>query len=178
MKNKFIIIILLIFLNLSLSKFVIAEEFIFEVPSLEITDNGNIYKGKNRGKIIANTQLELVSDNFEYFKKTNQLRANGNVQLYDLKNSITINAETIFYFKDLEKISTEGKTIIKISNKYTIEGFDLTPLKNKMILSSNKSTIITDQNSNKYKLKKFQYSINQEILKGENIDVSMNKNNK
>ena len=68
MKNKFIITILLIFLNLCLSKFVIAEEFIFKVPSLEITDDGNIYKSKNRGKIIANTQLELLSDNFEYFK--------------------------------------------------------------------------------------------------------------
>ena len=177
MKNKFIIT-LLIFLNLGLSKFVIAEEFIFEVPSLEITDNGNIYKGKNRGKVIANTQLEFLFDNFEYSKKTNQLKANGNVQLYDLKNSITVNAETIFYFKDVEKISTVGKTLIKISDKYIIEGYDLTFLKNKMILSSNKNTIITDQNSNKYKLKKFQYSINQEILKGENIEVSTNRSEK
>ena len=176
MKNKFIITILLIFLNLCLSKFVIAEEFIFKVPSLEITDNGNIYKSKNRGKIIANTQLELLSDNFEYFKKTNKLKANGNVQLYDLKNRITIDAETIFYFKDIEKISTKGKTLIIISDKYIIEGYDLTLLKNEMILSSNKRTIITDHNSNRYKLKKFQYSINKEILKGENIELSMNTN--
>ena len=173
MKNKFIIIIILILLNFTLFKSIMAEEFIFEVSSLEITDNGKIYKGKNRGKIIADTELELISDNFEYNKETNQLKTNGNVQLYDFINNITINAETISYFKDIEKISTRGKTLIKISDKYTIEGYDITLLKNKMILSSNKNTIIKDKKLNKYKLKKFQYSINQEILKGENIEVSM-----
>ena len=178
MKNKFIVIFFLILLNLTFSKSIVAEEFIFEVSTLEITDNGKIYKGKSRGKIVANTQLELLSDNFEYSKKNNQLRANGNVQLYDFKNDISINAETIFYFKDIEKISTKGKTLIKISDKYTIEGRDLILLKNKMILSSNKNTIITDKNSNKYKLKKFQYFVNQEILKGENVEVSMSTDKK
>ena len=178
MKNKFIIIFFLILLSSTLSKSIMAEEFIFEVNNLEITDNGNIYKGKSRGKIKVNTQLELISDNFEYYKKTNQLKASGNVQLYDFINNITINAESIFYFKDIEKILTKGKTLIKISDKYIIEGYDLTLLKNEMILSSNKKTIITDKNSNKYKLKDFQYSINQEILKGENIEVSINADEK
>ncbi|MDB4070719.1 organic solvent tolerance protein [Candidatus Pelagibacter sp.] len=178
MKNKFIIIFFLILLSSTLSKSIMAEEFIFEVNTLEITDNGNIYKGKSRGKIKANTQLELISDNFEYYKKTNQLKASGDVQLYDFTNNITINAESIFYFKDIEKILTKGKTLIKISDKYIIEGYDLTLLKNEMILSSNKKTIITDKNSNKYKLKDFQYSINQEILKGENIEVSINADEK
>ena len=178
MKNKFIVIFFLILLSSTLCKSIMAEEFIFEVNTLEITDNGNIYKAKTRGKIKANTQLELISDNFEYYKKTNQLKTSGNVQLYDFTNNITIDAETIFYFKDIEKIFTKGKTLIKISDKYTIEGYDLTLLKNEMILSSNKNTIITDKNSNKYKLKNFQYSINQEILKGENIEVLMKTNEK
>ena len=143
MKNKFIIIFFLILLSSTLSKSIMAEEFIFEVNTLEIIDNGNIYKGKSRGKIKANTQLELISDNFEYNKKTNQLKTSGNVQLYDFTNNITINAESIFYFKDIEKILTKGKTLIKISDKYTIEGYDLTLLKNEMILSSNKKTIAT-----------------------------------
>ena len=178
MKNKFIVIFFLILLSSIVSKSIMAEEFIFEVSTLEITDNGNVYKGKSRGKIKANTQLELISDNFEYYKKTNQLKTIGNVQLYDFTNNITINAETIFYFKDIEKIFTKGKTLIKISDKYTIEGYDLTLLKNEMILSSRKNTIITDKKSNMYKLKEFQYSINQEILKGENIEVSMETNKK
>jgi LPS-assembly protein len=178
MKNKFIYIIFLILLNLNSSKFALAEEFIFEVSNLEITNNGNTYKGKNRGKIISNTKLELVSDYFEYSKQTNKLEVKGNVKLIDIKNNITINAETILYLKNEEKISTQGKTSINISNKYKIEGYDLTLLNDKMILSSDKNTTITDNDSNIYKLDSFQYLINQEILKGKNIKVSTSKNNK
>ena len=177
MKNKFIITIFLVLLNLQSLKVALAEEFIFEISNLEITDNGNIYKGKNRGKILTDTQLELISDNFEYLKKTNQLKVEGNVQLFDFKNDISINAETIFYFKDKGKISSIGKTSIKISNDYTIEGYDLTFLEDEMILSSNGNTTIKDKDLNEYKLEKFQYFINQEILKGENIQVSINQNN-
>ena len=176
MKNKSIIAIFLILLNLDSSKIVLAEEFIFEVSNLEITENGNIYKGKNRGKIIADTQLELVSDNFEYLKETNQLKAEGNVQLFDFKNNISINAETIFYFKDKNKISTIGKTLIKVSNDYTVEGYDLTLFMDRMILSSDKRTTIKDKASNQYTLEKLYYFVNQEILKGENIEVSINGN--
>jgi LPS-assembly protein len=172
MKNKFIYIIFLILLNLNSSKFALAEEFIFEVSNLEITNNGNTYKGKNRGKIISNTKLELVSDYFEYSKQTNKLEVKGNVKLIDIKNNITINAETILYLKNEEKISTQGKTSINISNKYKIEGYDLTLLNNKMILSSDKNTTITDNDSNIYELDSFQYLINQEILKGKKIEIT------
>ena len=177
MKNRFVLTIFLILLNLNLPKLVVAEDFIFEISTLEINDKGNIFKGKSRGKIIASSQLEILSDNFEYFKEKNQLIANGNVNLYDLKNNIAINAETIFYFKDEEKISTIGKTLIKISDKYTIEGHDLILLKDKMILYSNKGAIIKDKKLNEYKLENFEYSINHEILKGENIQISNYKKN-
>ena len=177
MKNKFIITIFLVLLNLYSPKIALSEEFIFEISNIEITDNGNIYKGKNRGKIVTDTKLELVSDNFEYFKKTNLLKTSGNVRLFDLKNNISINAETILYFKDKNKISSIGKTLIKISNDYTIEGYDLTLLMDEMLLSSNKNTTIKDDKLNEYALENFQYFINQEILKGENIQVSINQNN-
>ena len=176
MKNKFFIIFFLVLLNLT--ELTTAEEFVFEVSNLEITENGDIYKGKDRGKIVSNSQLELLSDNFEYIKKNNELKLNGNVKIFDIKNDITIDAETIFYFKNKEKISTLGKTLIKISDKYIIEGFDLTLLKNEMLLSSQKNTSITDKDSNRYKLDEFNYYINQEILNGKNIEVSTNKDNK
>ena len=177
MKNKFIITIFLILLNLNSAQIVLAEEFIFEISNLEITDNGNTYKGKNRGKIMSNTEVELVSNNFEYLKKKNQLKVEGNVQVFDFKNNISINAETIFYFKNKNKISSIGKTLIQISNDYTIEGYDLTLLMDEMVLSSKKNTTIKDKNLNEYTLEKFQYFINQEILKGENIHATINQNN-
>tara|TARA_B100000787_G_scaffold159462_1_gene137607 strand:- start:992 stop:3439 length:2448 start_codon:yes stop_codon:yes gene_type:complete len=178
MKNKFIISLFFILLGIFLTKVTVAEEFIFEVSDIEITKNGNIYKGKNRGKIFTDTKLELLFDNFEYFKKDNQLKTSGDVQLLDIKNNITINAEKIFYYKNEEKILTLGRTLIKISDKYTVEGYNLTLLKDKMILFSDDNAIIIDKDTNHYKLKNFKYYINQEILKGENIQVSTNKNDK
>jgi LPS-assembly protein len=179
MKNKFVTFFLVIIITLCNLSRVLGEEFIFEVSDLEIIDNGNVYKGNNRGTIRTNSQLKLISDNFEYLKRINRLEANGNVQLFDLNNDITINAQQIFYLKNEEKIFTLGKTLIKISNKYDIEGFDLILFKDKMILSSKKNAIITDSELNTYKLEQFQYSIDKEILKGENIVVITNdKKNK
>ena len=179
MKSKFATFFLVLVFTLCNLSQVLGEEFIFEISDLEITENGNIYKGNNRGTIRTDNQLKLISDNFEYLKKINRLEANGDVQLFDLNNKITINAQQIFYLKNEEKIFTVGKTLIKISNKYDIEGFDLTLFKNKMILSSKKNAIITDSDLNTYKLEQFQYSINQEILKGKNITTTTNnKKNK
>ena len=174
MKNKFITTLLTLLLNLNFFGLVLAEEFIFEVTNIEIIENGNIYKGNDRGKIITDNQIEIISNKFEYLKKINRLEANGDAQLTDVKNNIIINAEKIFYLKDDEKIYTVGKTLIKVSDKYNIEGYDLTLLKNKMILFSSKKTTITDNFANVYKLNKFEYSINQEILKGEKIEVTTN----
>ena len=142
MKSKFTIFFLMLVFTLCNLSQVLGEEFIFEISDLEITENGNIYKGNNRGTIRTDSQLKLISDNFEYLKKINRLEANGDVQLFDLNNNITINAQQIFYLKNEEKIFTVGKTLIKISNKYDIEGYDLTLLKNKMILSSKKLSLI------------------------------------
>ena len=171
MKNKLITIFLILIFNLSSSNFSISEEFTFEVTDLEILENNTIYKGNNRGKVITDTQVELISDNFEYLKKINRLEANGNVQLTDVKSNIIINAEKIFYLKSEEIIYTLGKTLINVEDKYNIEGYDLTLLKNEMILSSNKKATINDYNSNIYKLSEFEYSINQEILKGKDINL-------
>ena len=174
MKNKFIIILLVLILKLNFYSLVASDEFIFEVTDIEILENGNLYKGNDRGKITTDEQIEITSNNFEYLKKTNELKSYGNVQLKDKENNVTINAEIIFYLKDEERIYTVGKTLINVSNEYSIEGYDLTLLKNEMILLSDKKTTIFDNFSNIYKLDKFEYSINQEILKGEKIEVITN----
>ena len=176
MKNKFITIFIILIFSLNFYKYSIAGDFIFKITDLEIIDNGNIYKGNNRGKITTSDKIEIISDNFEYLKKLNQLEANGDVVLIDFKKNIIINAEKIFYLKDKEKIYTIGKTLINISDKYYVEGYDLTLLKDKMILSSNKEATITDNDFTIYKLNKFNYSINNEILKGEKISVTTNSN--
>jgi len=176
MKNKFTTILFIFILNLNFIVSAYSEEFTFNIPELQIKENGNIYQSLERGKINSSDQVEIISDNFKYLKKTNRLTANGDVQLVDKKNNITINTESIFYLKNDEKIYTSGKTKIKISNTYTLEGYDLILLRNKMLIFSDKKVIISDTLSNIYKLDKFTYYINQEILKGEKIEVTTNNN--
>ena len=179
MKNKFITILFssIFFLNsLSLAY---TEEFIFEVTDLEILENGKIYKGNNRGKITTDTKIELESDNFIYLKEINRLEANGKVEVFDIENEIILNAEKIFYLKKENIIYTLGETLIKISDKYIIEGENLTLLRDNAILFSKKKATITDKDLNTYNLDEFEYSINQEILKGNKVNItSDNSDNK
>ena len=175
MKNKIVIIFLILIFNLNSLSIANSDEFIFRVTDLEILESNTIYKGNNRGKVITDTQVELISDNFIYLKKINRLETNGNVELTDIKSNVIINAEKMFYLKSEEIIYTVGKTLINVDGQYDIVGSDLTFLKNKMILSSNQEATITDINSNVYKLAQFEYSINEEVLKGEKVFYRRNE---
>ncbi|WP_020169219.1 LPS-assembly protein LptD [Candidatus Pelagibacter communis] len=175
MKNRIIIIFLILIFNISHLSFANSDEFTFEVTNLEILENNTVYKGNNRGKVVTDTQVELMSDNFIYLKKINRLETNGDVELTDIKNNITINADKMFYLKSEEIIYTVGKTLVNVDDQYNVEGSDLTFLKNEMILMSNNKTTITDINSNVYKLDQFEYSVNDEVLKGERVFYRRNE---
>ena len=181
MKNSFRKILVTLILSLNPLSLSFAEDFIFETPEIKITEKGDVYNSNKRGKAITDNQIQITSNNFEYLKKINQLEANGDVILIDPVNKLIMGAQKIFYLKNEEKIYTVGKTIVIIEGEfkeYTVEGYDLVLLKNKMILYSDEKTIISDNFSNIYKLDEFEYSINQEILKGKKIDVITNiKNN-
>ena len=175
MKNRIIIIFLILIFNINSLSIANSDEFTFNVTDLEILENNTVYKGNNRGKVITDTQVELESDNFIYLKKINRLETNGNVKLTDFKSNVIINAEKMFYLKSEEIIYTVGKTLINVDGQYDIEGYDLTFIKNKMILLSDKEATITDINSNVYKLAQFEYSINEEVLKGEKVFFRRNE---
>ena len=169
MKNKLIIIFLILILNINSLSIANSDEFTFKVTDLEILENNTIYKGNNRGKVITDTQVELISDNFIYLKKINRLESNGDVILADIKSNVIVRAEQMFYLKSEDIIYTVGKTLVNVDDQYDIVGSDLTFLRNKMILLSNEKATITDINSNVYKLDQFQYSVNEEVLKGEKV---------
>jgi len=175
MKNRIIIIFLILIFNLNPLSIANGDEFTFKVTDLEILENNTIFKGNNRGKVITDTQVELESDNFIYLKKINRLESNGKVILTDIKSNVIVKAEKMFYLKSEEIVYTVGKTLINVDGQYDIEGYDITFLKNKMILSSNKKATITDINSNVYKLAQFEYLINEEVLKGEKVFYRRNE---
>jgi len=135
-----------------------------------------------RGKSVAfnGTDIQIDADQyFKYNKLTSVMEAKGNVKLDDKNENTIIYTNEIFYFIKEEKIFTLGKTNIDFEDEYNMEGSDLTLLRNEKILLSKKNAIISDSESNTYKLEQFQYSIDKEILKGENIiAVTNDKKNK
>ncbi|WP_415290925.1 organic solvent tolerance protein [Candidatus Pelagibacter sp. Uisw_136] len=133
---------------------------------------------KGISKALNGANIQIDADKyFKYNKLTTLLEAKGNVKLNDRSKDIIIYTNEIIYLKNEEKISTFGKTNINIEDKYNMLGYDLTLLRNEMLLSSNKKANITDNDSNVYKLDQFEYLIDQEILKGKKIEVTT-KNNK
>ena len=177
MKNKFITM-LIIFLQIILLFSVYSQEqFSFDVTEIEILENGNKIVGSKRGEISTNDGIIIEANNFTYIKNENILNAYGKVIIKDTVNNYNIYSNDITYEKSNEKISTKGKTKSEIYSRYIFNSSDVTFFRNKKTINSNKKTTIVDNDEQTYiELKNFNFSIENEILEGENILVSLNYN--
>ncbi len=173
MKNKFFIIYIIFIINLILiSELKAEEEFDFNVTEIEILDNGNKIIGKNRGEISSQDGITISADNFTYNRIQNILIANGNVVIIDDKNEYRIFSNDITYDKNKETIFTTGSSNAKIKSRYSIETSDLFFYRNEKILNSSKKSVLRDEDTKTlFNLEKFNFTINDEILKGEKILV-------
>ena len=177
MKNRIkFIIIFTFFIIFNYKNIVIAEEFNFNITEVEILNEGNLFKGLKRGTASTKEGLEITADEFEYDKLLNILKAEGNVEIKDNIKDYTIFSKSITYLKNQEKIFTLGKTNALINSKYNFETEDIILLRNSMKLNSERKTKITDDEFTTYELDKFEYQINEKILKGINIDITTNSN--
>ena len=150
----------------------------YKISSEEITYFKNLEKiiTKKKSKVIYEKNKIIEADQFEYEQSSNVLNAKGNVKVTDKIKDYKILSEEIIYSKDLEKIVTKGFTNFLIEKKYDIKSKDIFYSANDELVGSNYKTKITDDNSNFYKLDKFNYKIDEEILKGENIVIITNYN--
>ena len=123
---------------------------------------------KNRTKATDGITT-IVGNEFSYKKKLNIINAQGDVVINDTQKDYIIKAENITYEKKSEKIYTKGITEALVHSKYKFTSFDVLLLKNEMKLISNNRSTVKDDNFTFYKLDKFSYLINEELLKGKNI---------
>ena len=77
--------------------------------------------------------------------------------------------------KNQNKIFTKGKTFANIYSKYKFSSENVVLLTDLMELISENKTTVTD-NSNLYKVGKFSYLINEELLKGTDMLINTNYN--
>ena len=105
------------------------------------------------------------------------MAAKGNVVFVDKINNYIITSEIINYNKNEETINTTGDTKSEIYSRYSINSKDIIFLKNEKIINSNyKTTIIDNEYQTLYKLKKFNFILDDELLKGHDILVNLNYN--
>ena len=178
MINKFLSLISFFLVSFFLGHSVFAnEQFNFNISEINILEDGNKIVGLKRGEITTNDGLIINADNFVYDKIQNTLLANGNVIIIDNKNDYRISSEEINYDKNEEVIYTIGNTLGEINSRYSVSSKDLIFLKNEKILNSNFKTNITDnENQTFYSLKKFNFDLNSELLKGQDILVTLDYN--
>ena len=177
MKNKILLTLFLylnfFFIGLSSAQ----DQFNFDISEIEILENGNKIIGSKRGKVSTGDGFVIEADNFIYKKIDNILNASGDVIIIDIINDYKIYSNYITYEKNSEKIYTKGETKSEIGSRFTLDSTDVVFFRDKKILSSNKDTSILDNDEQTHvKLKKFSFSIDEEILKGEKILVNLNFN--
>ena len=151
--------------------------------NLEIYSDNVIYD-KNKEIITTNKNSKvkyeigkfIFADSFKFDRNQNILNANGKVRIEDTLNDYLITGNDFTYFKDFEKIISKGKTEAFLQSKYKIASEDIIYLIKKNNLSSIKKTKIEDDNSQVYFAENFNYSINEEIFKGEKILIITNYN--
>ena len=84
MKNKIILILIVFIFYINSSLLKANEEFDFNVTEVEITNDGNFFKGLKRGVATTkNNETIITADTFEYDKITNILTAKGDVIIED-----------------------------------------------------------------------------------------------
>ena len=142
----------------------------------EFLRNDEIIKTKNNSKAVdLKDNSQITSKFFNYNIKNKIIFAEENVKIDNRINDYTIIANLITYDIKNESIFTKGKTTALINSKYNLNSEDVVYLKQPMIMSSNKKSIIYDK-FNLYNLGKFKYYLNKKELKGEKIIISSNYN--
>ena len=133
---------------------IIADTFVYEKLLNILTAKGNV-------EIIdSDKNISIYSNEATYNKNKNILNAKGNVEIIDSDNNITVYSNNTTYHKNEEKVVTKGKTNSIIKSKYNFESSDIIFLVAKKELSSEKKSVIKDDQSNVYYLDKFFYSVN------------------
>ena len=138
--------------------------------------NYEIITTTRNSKAIYGDGKFIYANSFKLDRNKGTLNAKDDVKIENILDNYLITGNDFTYFEISKKIITNGEAKAFIQSKYEITSSDVTYLINENILTSKKKTKIKDKKSQVYFLEKFNYQINQEILKGEKIILITNHN--
>ena len=149
----------------------------YTIISDDITYYKNLEKFVSKEKSEAFDEDVIIKANeFEYNKILNIVNANGNVIVDDKIQNLIIYSDSITYFKNKEKIFTQGSTEAIIDSKYNFKSKDTELFRNKKLLKSSNKSIVEDDDDTVYNLDNFEYLIDTKLLKGNGINIITNIN--
>jgi len=175
MKNKFLTFYLLFFFFI-VNGNLLANDFIFETSTIQITDEGNIINATNGYVKSSDGGIKIVADKFLYNKSLSFLRATGGVEVLDILNKTTFKSENILYDNVNKIILSETKSSIKdnLNNLFYLKNF--TYNLNDGIIKMIKVKVI-DFDNNEMSLDKAFLNLNTNKLVGKDLSINFNKKN-
>ena len=127
-------------------------------PTVAILDK--LYKFKSNKKLI----IDILNE---------RIHAIEDVEFFDLVKNYRIISDEIFFYKKREEVITKGKTDAFIDNKLILKSENINYFNQSKIIKSKKKAEIKDlKNDSYYQISNFSLSLNDEILKGENISIN------
>ena len=138
-------------------------------------NNDFIYTNKKSKALDTKRGIEMNAEIFEYNILKNIITGKNNATLENKLDDYKVSSNFISYLKNQNKIFTKGKTFASIYSKYKFSSENVVLLTDLMKLISENKTTVTD-NSNLYKVGKFSYLINEELLKGTDMLINTNYN--
>ena len=168
MKNKIIIILVIFFQILFISK-LFAKEIDFQAKEIEILKDQNLTIAKNGTAIIKNDGVIIKGEIIEYFKDRSLLIINRG-KISTINKNFEINANIIEYKIDESNINFKDNVYLKDNiNNLVIESNKINyNLNNRKIISQDYSEIF-DEFDNIYKVDGFEYSIKDKVVKLNNL---------
>ena len=172
MKNKhnfqkiFFFIFFIFFPNL-----VLGNELKFDASEIETSDKGNIIKGSGGVQIEDGSGITITSEKFEFNKIKSILKAKENVTVKDDLKKIFFGSDDIIFYKKLNKLIAENKTIIELDSGHIIETSNIIYDRNLNKISSNKETLITDLDNNKSSLSGFNFFTIDKVLIASDVKI-------
>ncbi len=159
MKNKFIIIIISLFI----STISYAENLLIEAKNITIDKDKVTSVFKN--KVVIKTKEKIIKSEFaKYNKDLGIIIIKEKVEAKDELNNI-INTEYAEYNEKSKILKSKGVTKITTPDNYILQGEDITVDNQNKVIFSDKNSTLKDLDDNKIFLENFEYSMKTNIFK-------------
>tara|TARA_B100000989_G_scaffold297005_1_gene281565 strand:- start:1812 stop:4205 length:2394 start_codon:yes stop_codon:yes gene_type:complete len=172
MKSKFLAIVIYVFFN----TYLVAENLTIEAKKITLDKEKNLSIFEQ--EVVITTENGIIqSDYLEYDKNTNFLKLKGNVIVEDKKNNI-LKTNNATYDKIKKIFNSIGDTEILTSEKYNLNGQDISVSYLENLTFSKRNSTLKDTEGNKILLDNFEYNSENNIFKSVGyIKILDNKEN-